>query len=56
MPEFNEGDVSNISGEVVANSSDEEVISEDEVLVEVHTEHFVCDLIAICLFICPALL
>ncbi|OIV95417.1 hypothetical protein TanjilG_06286 [Lupinus angustifolius] len=30
MPDFKEGEISNILGEIVANSSDEEVISDDE--------------------------
>lgn len=32
MPDFKEGDFRDVSGEVVADSSDEEIVSEDEVL------------------------
>ncbi|GAU44359.1 hypothetical protein TSUD_296860 [Trifolium subterraneum] len=35
MPEFNEGDFQDVSGEVVVDSSDEDTVSEDEVLSEI---------------------
>lgn len=35
MPDFKDGDLHDVLGEVVADSSDEENVSEDEVLFEV---------------------
>jgi hypothetical protein len=41
MPDFNEGGFRDVSGEVVADSGDEDTVSEDEVLFEVFIECFV---------------
>jgi hypothetical protein len=47
MPDFNEGDNRNELGEVVADSDDEDNVSEDEVLSEVYIQ---CFFVTMCLF------
>jgi hypothetical protein len=48
MPDFNEGGFRDVSGEVVADSGDEDTVSEDEVLFEVCIECFVLPCVGLC--------